>query len=312
MDSRDRGARFDPVGLVLLSAGLAGTLYGASEGPEHGWLSARSLPYWAAGLVLVLGYLAWARRRVHPAVDLNLLRRRQSALAVWLCTLAAVAMFSVLFLLPVLVQSLQGHGALASGLVLFPQGIVMGLSTRWGMTLAERGWLRPTVLCGLLAVGGTTAALLLVGAGTPLWLVATVMAGRGLGIGLVIQPLLLAMLAGMDERQLADANTLFNVAQRLGGSIGVGLLATMFTVRVSARVGAVLGPGFTASGSGLGNGLAAAPPALRPRITAAAVAAFHDAIWVAVAVVALGLLCALFVRAAPVPAPEPEPALISD
>jgi hypothetical protein len=119
------------------------------------------------------------------------------------------------------------------------------------------------------------------------------------------------MLAGMDQRQLADANTLFNVAQRLGGSIGVGLLATMFTVRVSARVGAVLGPGSSVSGSGLGSGLAGAPAALRPRITAAAVAAFHDAIWVAVAVVALGLLCALFVRPAPVPAEEPERALIS-
>src|SRR6185312_10039703 len=116
VDTRDRGARFDPFGLVLLSAGLAGALYGASEGPTHGWGSPRSWPFWTAGLLLLAAYGLWARGRAHPAVDLRVLRRGQSALAVALCTIAAVAMFSVLFLLPVLIQSLQGHGPLASGL----------------------------------------------------------------------------------------------------------------------------------------------------------------------------------------------------
>src|SRR5262249_37292966 len=162
------------------------------------------------------------------------------------------------------VQSLQRHGPVASGLVLLPQGLVMGLSTKWGMGLSERGWLRPVVLLGLLAVGLTTTLLLLVDLHTPLWTVAALMAGRGLGIGLVIQPLLLAMLAGLGPDQMADANTLFNVAQRLGASVGIGLLATFFTLRASAD-----GP-------------------LR---------GFHETILVAVGIAFLGVLCALFVRA---------------
>ncbi len=278
-DTRDPGAQFDPLGLVLLSAGLAGALYGASEGPAHGWGSPRSWPFWAAGLLFLAGYGLWARDRAHPAVDLRLLRRPQSALAVGLCTIAAVAMFSVLFLLPVLIQDLQGHGPLASGLVLLPQGLVMGLSTKWGMQLGERGWLRPVVLLGLLGVGLTTALLLLVDQHTPLWTVALIMAGRGLGIGLVIQPLLLAMLAGLSPSQLADANTLFNMAQRLGGSMGVGLLATLFTLR---------------AGSGIG-----------------ALAAFHEAILVAAAVAVVGLVGALFVRT-PSPAPDGGPRVAGD
>jgi EmrB/QacA subfamily drug resistance transporter len=276
VDSRDPGARFDPLGLVLLSAGLAGALYGASEGPTHGWLSSRSWPFWSVGLLFLFAYGLWARRP-HPAVDLRILRRSQSALAVGLCTVASVAMFSVLFLLPVLVQNLQGHSPLASGLVLLPQGLVMGLSTKWGMQLGERGWLRPVVLLGLLGVCVTTALLLLVDQDTPLWTVALVMAGRGLGIGLVIQPLLLAMLSGLAQEQLADANTLFNVAQRLGGSIGVGLLATLFTARVASGTGAL--------------------------------AAFHDTILVAAGVAFAGLLCALFVRS---PAPDGSPRVAGD
>jgi EmrB/QacA subfamily drug resistance transporter len=294
-DERDRAARFDPAGLLLLSGGLVLAIYGAGEGPTSGWGSARSWPFWCAGVLLLSGYGWWARGREHPAVDLRLLRRVQSALAVWLCTITAVAMFSVLFLLPVLLQDIQGHGPLASGLVLLPQGLVMGLSTRYGMTLGERGGQRGGIVTGLVAIGATTALLLLVTVHTPLWIVSVIMAGRGLGIGLVIQPLLLSMLAGLSPAQLADANTLFNVGQRLGGSIGVGLLATFFTVRVTARVKDALGPAASRLGTGVG-GLASAPPAVRPRLADAAVAGFHDTIWLGVGIAAVGVLCALFLR----------------
>jgi EmrB/QacA subfamily drug resistance transporter len=257
----DRTARFDPLGLALLSAGLTLALYGTSQGPARGWLSARSMPYWVAGVVLVAGYVMWALRRPHPAVDLRLLRRGQSALAVWLCVLTSVALFSVLFLLPILVQDLQGHGALASGLVLLPQGIVMGLSTRLGGS-------RAGVVAGLAAIVATTALLLLVTLDTPLWITALILAGRGLGLGLVIQPLLTGLVEGLPPVELADANTLFNVGQRLGGSVGVSLLATYFSLRAVARGSALAG--------------------------------FHDTIAIAVGVGLAALLFALLLRPRPV------------
>jgi EmrB/QacA subfamily drug resistance transporter len=232
----DASARFDPVGLALLCAGLAGVVYGASEAPTHGWFSAGAGPFWLAGLALTAGYVAWARWRPDPALDLELLRRGRSALALVLCVLASVAMFGVLFLLPVLIQSIQGHGALASGLVLLPQGLVMGLSTKIGFNLTGAR-LRRAIVLGCTAIALTGAALALVDLHTPLWIIALVMAGRGLGIGLVIQPLLTGMLVGLPERELAHANTLFNVGQRLGGSLGVGLLATLYTTRVTAGAG---------------------------------------------------------------------------
>ena len=299
VDERDPAARFDPLGLLLLSGGLVLALLGANRGPQHGWFAPSVWPLWTLGLLLILAYCAWAPTRAHPAVDLRLLRRGQSALAVWLCVITSVALFSVLFLLPVLIQDVQGHGPLAAGLVLLPQGIVMGLSTRAGQRLGERGHLRAGILVGLGAVAVTTAALLLVTPSTPLWMLAAILAGRGIGLGLVIQPLLVALLDGLDPTQLADANTLFSVGQRLGGSIGVSLLATFFSLRVNAYVATVVGPGHT---SGVGS-LATAPAAIRPRLANAAVHGFHDTILVAVGVAAIGLLSALFLRS-----PETQPA----
>jgi hypothetical protein len=76
---------------------------------------------------------------------------------------------------------------------------------------------------------------------TPLWVTTLILAGRGLGLGLVIQPLLTGLVEGLPPAELADANTLFNVGQRLGGSVGVSLLATYFALRATTRGSALAG-----------------------------------------------------------------------
>jgi EmrB/QacA subfamily drug resistance transporter len=277
----DPGARLDPVGLAMLSGGMVAVLYGASRGTSHGWWSPTVWPLWSVGAVLLAGYVLWARRRAHPAIDLRVVQRGQSVLAVWLCMLASVALFAVLFLLPVVIQDIQGHGPLASGLVLLPQGLVMGLSTQLGQWMAERGRLRLSILLGLGSVAVTTALLLAVDLSTPLWTTAAILAGRGVGLGLVVQPLLLVLLGGLSPAQVADANTLFSVAQRLGGSVGVSVLATFFTLRVTVH--------------GAGG-------------PAAALAGFHETVAVAVAVALVGLAFGLAVRSSPVATPAASPA----
>ncbi len=75
----------------------------------------------------------------------------------------------------------------------------------------------------------------------------------------------------------------------------MGLPATFFTLRVTARVRDVLGPAASRFGAG---SLASALPQVRPRLADAAVAGFHDTIWVGVGIAAVGVLCALFLRPA--------------
>jgi predicted MFS family arabinose efflux permease len=309
VDEPERTARFDPLGLALLSVGLTIAIYGTSQAPSHGWWSAAAGPYWIGGVVLLALYVVWALRRQDPAVDLRLLRTARSALSVTLCVIASVAMFGVLFLLPVLVQDIQGHGALAAGLVLLPQGVVMGLSTGVGRSLSGLR-LRIAIVVGFVAIAATSLLLVLVKVDTPLWIVALVMAGRGLGVGLVIQPLLTGMLGGLPKRELAHANTLFNVGQRLGGSVGVSLLATLFSIRVADHVTAALGP-VAGAGSHVGS-LADVPPALRSTVASAVLGGFHDTIWAAAAVAAVGVIGALLLRVPrPAPASEPEVSSVS-
>jgi predicted MFS family arabinose efflux permease len=247
----DPGARLDGPGLVLLAAGLGLATYGASQGPAHGWLSAASAPAWAGGLALVACYVLRERsyvrgerppaagRRAPVAVSLNSLRSPRRALILALACVASVVLFAVLFLAPVFLQQIQHHGTTVTGLVLLPQGVVMGLASWLGSELIERGKARPAVISasvsgGLALLAVSTLGLLLLTATTPLWVTTALLCGRGVALGLTIQPLVMAFLAGTRGREMPDANTLFNMAERLSGSFGIALLATLYASRAAA------------------------------------------------------------------------------
>ena len=228
---RRPGARFDLPGLILLAAGLTGLLLGASLGASAGWTAPVTWIPLAAGAALTASYAGWAARREQPALDLSLTRQRGPALSMALCALASVVTWAAVFLLPVFVQSVQGRSALAAGLALAPQGLITGLSAvlapRWlaGLTV------RVTVLAGFAVLAVATLGLLLIATATPLWLIAAILAGRSVAIGLVVGPLLQALVQPLRPDQLGDANTLFNTWQRIAGSFGIGLVAALYATR---------------------------------------------------------------------------------
>jgi len=221
-------APLDLPGLILLAAGLTGVLLGTSEGGIAGWSSAGALAPLAAGILLLAIYSARAARRPHPVLDLGLLRQRTAAIALILCAAASVVTFAAVFVLPVFAQAVQGHSAAATGLALLPQGIITGLGTVLGQKLLTRINIRTTVIAGFAVLTAASLGLLAITVTTPLAVTAAILAGRAAAIGLVITPLLEAITGTLEPAQLADANSLFNICQRIAGALGIGLIAALF------------------------------------------------------------------------------------
>jgi EmrB/QacA subfamily drug resistance transporter len=228
---RAPAAPLDLAGLMLLAAGLTLVLASASLGPGNSWVSPARLAPLAAGTMLLAGYVAWANRHPHPVLGLGLLRRRVPALALMLCSVASVVTFAAVFLLPVFAQAVQGHSPAATGLALLPQGVITGLGTVLGQRLLTRIGIRTTVVTGFAVLTAASLGLVAIGAQTPLSVTAAILAGRAAAIGLVITPLLAAMTNTLQMADLADANTLFNICQRIAGALGIGLIAALFAAQ---------------------------------------------------------------------------------
>ena len=223
----NKDTRFDPIGFVLLGVGLTAALYGATEGTTEGWGDPISWAPLSIGLLMLVAYTLWALRRPNPAVNVQMIRHRNSAIALVLQVLCSIVAFGTVFLLPVFTQTVQGNSAFDTGLALLPQGIIMGLGTFVGQKLSGRIPLRVMVVFGFAVLAVSSVFLLFLEQDTPLWVTALILSGRAIAIGFVTTPLLVAMLAPLPEEQLADGNTLFNITQRLGGSIGVSILGSV-------------------------------------------------------------------------------------
>jgi EmrB/QacA subfamily drug resistance transporter len=226
---RAAAARLDWGGLLALAGGLALLLLGIGQAGTGGWSALESWLPIVIGAGLVAGYVTWSGRAEHPVLNLGLVRRGGATLALTLCALASVVTFAAVFLLPVFMQDVQGHTAWAAGLAMLPQGLITGLSTTLGQRVLGHVPARTTVLAGFALLTVASLGLLAIDAGTPLALTALVLSARSVSIGLVISPLLAVVTGPLAPEQLGDATTLFSIWQRIAGSLGVGLIASVFT-----------------------------------------------------------------------------------
>ncbi|GAB3608878.1 MFS transporter [Humibacter ginsengiterrae] len=229
---RKKDAPLDVLGLVLLAAGLFGVLFGLDRGASDGW-SLSWLPL-GLGTLLLAGYVLRSLRSPRPALDLRVLRDRGAAVSFVLCAAASVAAWSILFLLPIFLQQVQGYTAFVAGLAMLPQGILTGLGTVLGQKVAERIGVRFTVLIGFAVLIASSLGLFAVDATTSLWITSGILAARSAAIGLVVTPLLTVVNRSLKPEEQADANTVFNVVQRIAGSLGIGLLAGFFATQSAA------------------------------------------------------------------------------
>jgi EmrB/QacA subfamily drug resistance transporter len=228
-------ARPDPAGLILLAGGVAALLLGISQAGAGGWASPAVWLALAAGVVLLAGYGWWSARARQPALDLSLARTGRGALALTLCAAASVVTFAAVFLLPVFMQDVQGHSALAAGVAMLPQGLITGLSTTLGQRVLRLITVRTTVLAGFAVLTAASLGLLAIGAQTPLAITSLLLAGRSVSIGLVISPLLAVLTEPLRPAELNDATTLFSIWQRIAGSLGIGLIAAVYAQQSAAH-----------------------------------------------------------------------------
>jgi EmrB/QacA subfamily drug resistance transporter len=233
--ARQGRASLDRTGLALLGIGLAALLLGISQGGADGWSAAAAWLPIAAGAALLAGYARWSARARQPALDLSLARTGRGALALTLCAAASVVTFAAVFLLPVFMEDVQGHSALAAGVAMLPQGLITGLSTTLGQRVLRLVTVRTTVLTGFAVLTAASLGLLAIGTQTSLAMTSLLLAARSVSIGLVISPLLAVLTEPLRPAELNDATTLFSIWQRIAGSLGIGLIAAVYAQQSAAR-----------------------------------------------------------------------------
>ena len=235
--------RFDGPAAVMLTAGVALTVFGLIEGRRLGWSSGAVLGAFA--LASALGVMFGRRELVHPAplVDLRLLRRRAFLAA----NLGGATLFGALTGLAVYFsvyfQQIQGRSALEAGLCLLPQGALTMLCAPLAGRLTARHGPRPPVLAGMALAAIAILALLRLEPGTPIAEVGWAFALLGVGTGLALPAMTVTALASAPAEQAGMASAVHNASRQLGQTFGVAILGTIILAHAgdAAEKGALTG-----------------------------------------------------------------------
>jgi MFS transporter, DHA2 family, multidrug resistance protein len=230
-EESDPRASFDWIGFLLLAASLACLLIGLSNGQREGWHSDYIMILLGLAVVGAFAFLAWELRASQPLVDLRVLVNARFAAAAAVAFIFGAGLFGSIYLIPLFVQTVQGFTPLASGLLLMPGGLVLGLIMPIGGFLSDRLSARMLIISGLLFAGVSAYWLASVDANTPFWTVARCVIFFYTGLGLSKPALIVAALRPLRPDQLGHGAGMINFSRQLGGAFGVNILSVVLDRR---------------------------------------------------------------------------------
>jgi EmrB/QacA subfamily drug resistance transporter len=226
-----RGNDIDYTGAGLLAAGVACVLLGtvrAGESAPGG--SGETIALFAVGFAVLI-LLGWHERRTpNPIVPVPLFRLRTFSAAAAASFAVGVGMFGAIMFVPLFVQGVLGESATNAGLVLTPLMLgLVGASVASGQLITRTGRYRWAIVSGpvVMAVGFGLLSGLDIGSTRGAATLGMVV--LGIGLGLVMQNLLLVVQNSVPSRELGAATSATQFFRTTGGTVGVSVMGAVMT-----------------------------------------------------------------------------------
>jgi EmrB/QacA subfamily drug resistance transporter len=246
-NSRRRQVTIDWAGTVLLSSAITAlVLLTTWGGSEYDWLSPPIVGLGIGLVALVVALIAVERRVAEPALPLRLFRLRTVSIACGVSFVLGVAMYGSTTYLPTFLQIANGASASNSGLLLMPLMVgLVGSSMIAGQFVSRTGRYRTFPILGMAIATLAMFLLSTLGTDSPRMASAGYMVVLGIGIGFVMQILVLASQNEAPIEDLGVATSTVNFFRSVGGSVGVAVFGSLVTSRLAERLGDASALGMT-------------------------------------------------------------------
>ncbi|MFL6261613.1 MAG: MDR family MFS transporter [Thermoanaerobaculia bacterium] len=293
--SERRSHAIDYAGAALLAVVLSAvTLVSDLGGGVYPWSSPLILGLIAAAVAGLVAFVLVERRAREPVLPPRLFADRSFAVTSIVGLIVGFAMFGSITYFPVFLQVVRGVSPTASGMQMLPMmGGMLAMSMISGQLISRTGRYK---LFPILGTGVMTAGLVLlsrISPGTGTLLTSAYILLLGVGLGLVMQVLVIAVQNAVDYRDLGVATSGATLFRLIGGSLGTAVLGAIFATRLTASLerlmpsGAGSGP-LPGAGRMSAEALANLPPALRAAYGMAFTDSLNTVFLVAAAVCAAG------------------------
>ena len=291
----------DFLGAGLLAISLSSiVLFTSLGGTTWAWSSPKIIALIVIAIVSLPLFLYVESKAKEPILPLSLFRNRTFTVANIVGFIVGFALFGAVTYLPLYLQVTKGASPTRSGLQLTP--LMVGLlvaSITSGRLISRFGRYRQFPIIGTVVITAAMILLAQLQVGTSLWVATLDSLVLGVGLGLVMQVLILAVQNSVDPSMMGVATSGATLFRQIGGSIGVAVMGSIFANRVHAELASRLPRGVPIPKTVSPAAIKHLPAAAHAAFVDAVDAALHPVFWAAAGISVLAFLATWFLRDVP-------------
>ncbi|MDN3266443.1 MFS transporter [Streptomyces sp. MA15] len=304
-----RKAKIDWAGASFVTAAVCLLLVWVTFADDkYAWMSWQTGVMVGGSLLLTLVFLLVESRASEPIIPLRLFRNRTITLASLASLFVGIAMFAGTVYFSQYFQLARGQSPTMSGVMTIPMiGGLFISSTVSGIVITRTGRWKSWLLAGGVLL---TAGLGLLGTmrhDTPYWHIGVFMALMGLGVGMMMQNLVLCTQNQVAPNDLGAASSVVTFFRSLGGAVGVSVLGSVMSSRISHYAADTIGSlspqeqaaAAKASGGGTIPDMDLLPPSIRTWLESAYGHGIADIFLYVAPIALLGFLVTVFIKEVP-------------
>ncbi|UOM34319.1 MFS transporter [Acuticoccus sp. I52.16.1] len=233
-----RRQRIDYGGIIVVAVATAAALFALSLGGDvYGWTSPVILGLFIGSGLLFMALVNVERRADNPIIEMSLFRNDIFTVATAVAALVSTAVAGAMAFVPLFLQLVLGMTPTASGLMVTPMvaallvGMLLG-----GRLVTRRGRYRIFAVIGTsIAMASMTMLAVLAFLGVGAVPLIGALTGLGLGLGLTMPGITVALQNAVDPGQIGVATSTANFIRTLGSAFGVGLAGAIITAHATSR-----------------------------------------------------------------------------
>jgi len=225
----------DYLGALLLVGSVVPILLTLSVyGPENGWADARTIIFLIIGLIVAVLFILQEKRANEPILPLHLFNNHTFNVTSILGAVIGAGMFGAIVMIPLYLQVVKGYSASDAGIKLIPLMLgILTMSIYSGKSISKHGHYKrfPVAGTSIMTIGLILMTQLKVD--TPYWQVALYAVLVGMGLGLSMQTIVIALQNSVEMRDMGVATSSNTFFRSLGAVFGTALFGSILTNRLA-------------------------------------------------------------------------------
>ena len=239
--SREPG-RIDFAGVLLSIVGLVLVVYGIIQGGDTGsWLRLDVLGPVFGGLAVLAAFGWYESRIAHPSLDVRLFRDPRLSSATGAIALVFFALAGAFFFTSFYLQNVRDYSPLHAGLLTIPLAAGQLLCAPRSAVMVRRFGAKAVCATGLLLVAVAMVGYLLLGTGTPIWVLEVTFFIQGAGMGTVMPPATESVMSVVPRNRGGAGSAITNISRQVAVALGVAVLGSILAQAYRAQLAPYLG-----------------------------------------------------------------------